>query len=164
MVHHIYGRNKSPLTIEERFLQYVNKTENCWEWTGYIRSDGYANFRPTTTTTTQLAHRVAYKLWNGDIPNKKLVRHKCDNRKCVNPNHLELGTQQDNMNDMVERGRYCDGIGMLNNNAKLTDNDIREIRVLLELGLLQKDIAKHYNVKQHCISCIKTNKKWTHVI
>jgi hypothetical protein len=163
MVHHIHGRNKSPLTIEERFLQYVNKTETCWLWTGYIRSDGYANFRPTSATT-QLAHRVAYKLWNGDIPKKKLVRHKCDNPKCVNPNHLELGTQQDNMNDMVERGRYRNGIGMLNNNVKLTDYDIKEFRVFLELGLLQKDIEIHYNVKQGCISCIKTNKKWTHVI
>jgi hypothetical protein len=155
MVHHRYGRNKCPLTLEQRFLQYVNKTETCWLWTGYIRQDGYANFRPISTSTTQLAHRVAYELWNGVIPDGSVARHKCDVRNCVNPEHLELGTHTDNMRDMFERNRQANVVGVNNPRAKLTEENVREIRVLLDKGLFQQEIACMFGVTQTAISRIK---------
>jgi hypothetical protein len=100
------------------------------------------------------AHRVAYELWKGPIPSGLLVRHKCDNRGCVNPDHLETGTQQDNMNDMLERNRqYC----------KLTEDDVIEIRVLLGFGVRQVQLAEQFGVSQYIISRINTGRIWKHV-
>ena len=146
--------------MEQRYIKFIDKTETCWNWKGYIRRDGYANFK-INPTTSQLAHRIAYELWVGEIPNDLLVRHKCDNRKCVNPEHLELGTQTDNMRDMVARGRRPHTIGTQNPNSKLTEDDVKEIRVLLDFGFLQKEIAEMYGVSQTRISVIKLNKHWS---
>ncbi len=146
--------------MEDRFTKFIDKTETCWNWNGYIRRDGYANFK-INPTTSELAHRVAYKLWVGEISNDLRVRHKCDNRKCVNPIHLELGTQTDNMRDMVARGRRPHTNGIKNPNSKLTKDDVNEIEILLGFGFLQKEIAKMYKVSQNTISVVKLNKHWS---
>lgn len=86
-----------------RFWIKVNQTVTCWEWDGYKNKDGYGVFK--VAQKTMLAHRVAYQIVNGVIPDNLLVLHQCDNPCCVNPTHLVTGTQDDNMKDMAKKGR-----------------------------------------------------------
>jgi len=91
------------LTPEMRFWQKVEKTDGCWFWLGGKNSDGYGSFNIGTHGTG--AHRIAYTLEVGNIPRGISVLHSCDNRACVRPDHLFLGTQLDNVTDMMEKGR-----------------------------------------------------------
>jgi hypothetical protein len=86
---------------KERFFKFVEKNKSCWNWKGRI-SKGYGIFNHSKLIT---AHRFSYILHNGNIPDKKIICHTCDNPKCVNPKHLYAGTHKDNTNDMLERGR-----------------------------------------------------------
>lgn len=90
-------------TLEDRFWSKVNKTPFCWEWTASL-SHGYGQFMMPNRKLNR-AHRVAWILVFGSIPLGLHVLHKCDNRKCVNPNHLFLGTNQDNIIDRVSKNR-----------------------------------------------------------
>ncbi|WP_165365573.1 HNH endonuclease [Bacillus albus] len=105
--------------------------------------------------------RFIYKECFGEIPDDLMVRHKCDNPKCINPEHLELGTQQDNVNDMVERGRNAKG--ERNGSAKLSNSDIRQIKDLLSKNYTCAEISRMYGVARPSISSIKLNKTWRHV-
>jgi len=161
--------------MEARFLKYVNKIEGgCWEWTAAKSKRGYGMFGVNIRTVT--AHRVSYELWKGPIPSGLLVRHKCDNRGCVNPDHLETGTSQDNSTDMVERGRSLKGDknpsrlhpervarGEQIGNAKLTYDDVVEIKVLLGFGVSGAQLAKQFGVRTSQISRINTGQRWSHV-
>ena len=89
------------MNVKERFWKKVNKTETCWLWTAATRA-GYGAFK--IGKKIEGAHRVAYKLFNGDIGDK-LVCHSCDNKLCVNPEHLFIGTYSDNLNDSYDKGR-----------------------------------------------------------
>lgn len=93
------------MSIHQKFWNKVERNEitECLEWTGRISKDGYGCFVSKKKYYT--AHRVAYQICIGDIPRGLFICHKCDNRKCVNPLHLFIGTHQDNMNDMVRKGR-----------------------------------------------------------
>lgn len=77
--------------------------DDCWNWTGQVSSDGYGKI--TRANRSVRAHRLAYEVWNGPIPEGLLVRHTCDNTLCINPQHLLTGTPKDNTRDMIERGR-----------------------------------------------------------
>ena len=92
------------LTDLDKFMRKVVVAGNgCWEWNGYINDSGYGRYRLKNKKT--LAHRAAWLLLRGPIPNDLLVLHHCDNPKCVNPDHLYLGTNGDNMRDCARRGR-----------------------------------------------------------
>jgi hypothetical protein len=110
----------------------------------------------------RIASRVAYNLQVGDIPEGQVVRHKCDNPSCVNPDHLELGTQKDNVRDMMERGRgnWRAPNGEDRHNAILTEDQVRYIRTSDERG---KDLAERYGVKQVTISAIRHGRIWKHI-
>jgi hypothetical protein len=92
--------------MEERFWAMVNKTEGCWEWTGSTNSRGYGLIRAPRRGPLLFAHRYSAMLVHGMLSRKELVLHHCDNRKCINPEHLYIGTPQQNMDDMHSRGRW----------------------------------------------------------
>lgn len=94
------------LTVEERFWQRVALTDECWPWLGAKNKNGYGTFSPTKELSKTLAHRFAWELYRGPIPEGMLVCHTCDNPECTNPKHLFLGTPQDNMDDKVRKGRW----------------------------------------------------------
>lgn len=99
------GSPQEMFVILKRFSQKynVNRVSKCWEWDSGIAPNGYGQF--SINKSKKIAHRVSYILFKSDIPKGMFVCHKCDNRQCVNHDHLFLGTNIDNMNDMKEKGR-----------------------------------------------------------
>jgi hypothetical protein len=157
--------SKKATDFVPRFWNKVNigdKTE-CWDWTAFIGWDGYGYFRPQHICKTQKAHRISYELTFGKIPDKICVLHRCDNRKCVNPNHLFLGTKQDNTSDMRNKGRGWNPVGVEVKCAKLDENKVRVIRDLFRDGKYQTEIAKLFGVDSSTISTIVNRKSWKHV-
>lgn len=107
------------------------------------------------------AHRVSYEVNNGRIPDGQMVRHTCDNPPCINPAHLVLGTNDQNMADMVERGRSL--VGQKQPNAKLTDDQALEIIARLREGEMQSALAREFGVSHTTIYSIAANKGWKHL-
>lgn len=140
-------------SLEERFRSKIRKdnTSECILWTAAIDAYGYGAINGKGKMLK--AHRVAWELAYGPIPEGLCVLHKCDVRNCVNVEHLFIGTDGDNVRDMLAKGR---AVG----NKKLSKNDIINIRAD---NRYQKDIAHDYNVTQALISCIKTNKIWKYI-
>jgi HNH endonuclease len=111
------------------------------------------------------AHVVSYEIHNGPVPPNKMVLHTCDNPWCVNPAHLFLGTQRENVQDMIAKVRSTIGsfVGEKNGQATLTEVDVLEIKSLLEDGLAQREIAAAYGIDQSTVSNIKTGKRWSYL-
>lgn len=105
-----------------------------------------------------MVHRLAYELWIGPILEGRVVRHKCDNPPCINPDHLLEGLQSDNVNDMIERNRNADFSGDKNPRAKLSWDEIREIRS--RQGVSQSKLAEEFGVVQSVIGGIRSGKLW----
>ena len=98
-----------PADVAKRFWKKVQKTGECWEWTGVQNGRGYGVFYYDRSNRVAKAHRVSYMWANGikDMPSDTHVMHSCDNRCCVNPAHLSAGSHTDNMRDMASKGRVC---------------------------------------------------------
>jgi hypothetical protein len=149
-----------------RFWSKARQADNgCWEWLAYKNADGYGavgNFRHPGSSR---AHRVAWRLARGRIADGLHVLHKCDNRACVNPDHLYLGTHRDNMRDRAERGRSRGGKlpGELAPHAKLKETDAITIRALVGAGYLQKDCAVLWGVTKATVNDLVLRKTWRHV-
>lgn len=146
------------LTIEERFWGKVQKSEGCWTWNGGRDAQGYGAFK---ATRMEKAHRYSWELHFGKIENGLLVLHRCDNPPCVRPDHLFLGTHNENMADMVAKGR--NRRGERQHMAKLTARDVREIRVAIEQGETHEAIAARYGVCRANVSQIACGNIWKHV-
>ena len=117
--------------ISERFFDYVNKSDGCWEWIGGKNDLGYGRFR--VGYETRQAHRVSWVLHIGKIPRNLFVLHRCDNPSCVNPDHLFLGTAQHNSDDKFQKGRDRVHIGSEKRLSKLHENDIPTIRSMVKI-------------------------------
>lgn len=150
-------------TPTERFWAKVDIKSNneCWNWTGIRRKGGYNQIRINKKNI--LTHRFSWELHFSKIPDESFVLHKCNNPSCVNPNHLKLGTHEDNMKYMIECNRQARCCGENNGNSKLTINQVKKIRIL-KGKFTQKQIAKIFDVKYQTISDIHRNKIWRHVI
>lgn len=155
-------QNRIRLTqVESHFWESVErKGENdCWNWIGKSIVDGYGTL--TTRGKYVRAHRFAWEITNGPIPKGMQVCHRCDNRLCVNPKHLFLGTAVDNQHDKVVKKRQARG--ERSGNAKLTNDEVREIRSLFSIGKSQSQIARDFNVTVQSIHAIVHHKTWKHI-
>lgn len=152
-------------TAEERFFRKVNKTDTCWLWIGAmvpgLAKGGYGCFN--FNQKIQRAHRVSWQIHHGPIPEGMQVLHHCDVRHCVRPDHLFLGTHDNNMKDMARKGRARGSgpPGELAGPAKLKAVQVLEIRKLAKTtGLTQDEIANRFGVTQGAIHCILSGKTW----
>jgi hypothetical protein len=147
-------------SILERFMAKVEKTEGCWNWTASLDKCGYGRFNINGKILK--AHRVAYTLFIGDVPEGRCVCHTCDHPGCVNPEHLWLGTVLENMQDRDRKGRAVHPIskGEANGNAKLSQDDIVKIREMRSYGYLQREIAQSFGVSLAQISRIILGQRW----
>lgn len=134
----------------QRFESKINKTDDCWLWTDYLDKYGYGQI--TIKGKTLTAHRFSYLLNGGVIPEGHVVRHKCKTKNCVNPQHLESGTQIDN-----ERDKIRDGTSNRGRTQKLTETHVREIRLSNKTCI---ELGKIYNVSFQTISDIKRRLRW----
>jgi len=153
------------IQTENRFYKHVDVSndEECWEWLASKDKDGYGRFFLEGKNVS--AHRYSYKLVNGIIGEGLCICHKCDNPKCVNPNHLFLGTHTDNMKDKVKKGRARGNhIGELNTSAKLTSEKVLEIRQKYSTNnYTQQKLADIYKISNSQISKIISKKFWKHI-
>jgi len=151
-------------SIKNRFYSKVllPNDNGCMEWIGcFYDKKAYGAF--SINRKNNLSHRYSYKLHFGKIPKNLWVLHKCDNKKCVAPEHLFLGTPKDNTQDMIQKGRKWDLKGEKSGTAKLTDKDVYEIKDKLSKKIHQEVISKEYGVSQYAISKIKRGKTWIHL-
>lgn len=140
-------------SLSQRFFKRVNKTDGCWIWSGVKFSNGYGRFCLSGKQRHYLAHRYSYEIHNGPIPEGLCVLHRCDVRNCVNPKHLWIGTQKDNAQDMVVKGRAYVG------SRKLFKEDVIKIRTLAEHNT-QQALANLFNVSASNIGMILRNITW----
>lgn len=156
--------------LQERFWENVDKSEGCWDWTGY-KSHGYGRITvgPRRNQKTWSAHRLSWTLAFGEIPLGMVVCHRCDNPSCVRPDHLFIGTQQDNIRDMVAKGRHAIGPrrayarGANVYGAKLSDDEVREVRQLASLGWKKGRIAELFCISETQVYNIIGRRTWSHV-
>lgn len=143
----------------ERFSKRISKSEDgCWLWLGVKLPRGYGRF--WFGGGKMYAHRAAWILANGAIPDGLQVLHRCDNPPCVRPEHLFLGTASDNMRDAALKLRTC---GEKNAYATLTEQTVRAIRLRCASGERQEDVAKAFSTTQSQVSRIVLRKRWKHV-
>lgn len=155
------GSLKDPFIVQ-RFLSNCDHGDlkKCWEWSGMMNTNGYGRF--SYKDNHSLAHRISFEMFVHEIPSGMMVCHKCDNRKCVNPMHLWIGTQSENLKDASRKGRmvYPDTTGDKNGNSKMTWDKVREIRRLYKSGVKKYLIASSFGVSPSTIGNITNNQTW----
>lgn len=168
-----------PIQIEltqkdvERFWEKVDKTQACWNWTASTDRKGYGQimFHRAGKHHLRRAHRVAYEMLYGPLPDLPgvhgaCVLHRCDNPKCVNPEHLFVGTSDDNVKDMDAKGRRKVGVrfGSDHPRSVLDEDKVREIaRLHYDEGISQKSLATMFGVCHSTINHIFTGRLWAHL-
>lgn len=145
----------------DRFWRKVDQTNanGCWQWTGCKMSSGYGNL--LFNGKNCLAHRASYQLNIGPIPPTLEVCHRCDNRLCVNPAHLFVGTHHENEIDKMNKGRTTRG--ELDGMAKLTTQDVLEMAKMYDEGMSNREIARAKNVQPQRVSAIFGGRSWKHL-
>jgi hypothetical protein len=147
----------------EKEVRYSVNENGCWICTSHIPcDDGYINKRTEDGGTDKL-HRIFYRKHKGEIPNHLILRHTCDVRNCINPDHLIPGTHQDNSNDMVERNRQHKAFGEDSSYHKLTNEDVIFIRT--QKGKMRAlHLSQKFNVDLKTIYNVWSGKSWKHLL
>ena len=149
--------------IEERIWPRTNRTGECWEWQGARTKAGYGMIKLGPRLSPNLyVHRLVFEAFNGSIPEGAYICHRCDNPRCCRPEHLFLGDARINNRDAASKGRTKGPHlpGAANPSAKLTADNVAEIRDLLRDGLRGVDLAKRFGVTKTTISSIKNRHTW----
>jgi hypothetical protein len=159
--------NIKPLNVRLWKKVDIRDEDECWLWRGAINKNGYGVIGLGRAGSGNITvHRAAYIITFGGIPKDMFVCHNCpngDTRSCCNPKHLFLGTPQDNMNDMIKKGRALHPKGSELPFSKLSESDVVEIFQQLKQGQAEQSIATERNVSVGCIRSIKKGKAWRHV-
>ena len=140
----------------QNFWSRVKRGQRCWVWSGPVNAGGYGQL--TVNGVNYISSRVAYELHFQKSPGDLFVCHRCDKRNCCRPEHLFLGTNMDNVTDMIQKGRTCKGSDRPN--SKLTAHQVRVIR---SLSWTQKKIAARFGISQSHVSGIKSGTYWSHL-
>ncbi len=151
-------------TAAERFYAKISKTPNetgCLDWTACLTKQGYGHFRFGAKDV--YAHRLAWELANGPIPDGLCVLHRCDRPSCCRVEHLFLGTMTDNMRDRDDKGRHVSVRGERNFYARITEQDVLAIRSDLYSGWRRIDIARHFGITVTQVGRILRREQWTHI-
>jgi hypothetical protein len=142
-----------------RDIEYTIDEKGCHICVSHSpESDGY--FSIGRNGKRMKMHRYIYEINNSDIPSELVVRHTCDNKSCINPEHLILGTQLDNINDRVERNRSAKQKGELNGMSKINEEDVLKI---FKDTRNNDEIAKDFNISKNHVSNIKNGRRWSHI-
>lgn len=149
----------------KKFFERIEKRPNgCWIWIGSLDTKHYGRIKHLGKSTK--AHRVAWQIYRGEIPNEMAVCHNCpngDNPSCVNPSHLFLGTRAENTKDAMIKGSLCHGSKC--HKAKLNENDVALIRTMFRTNTATRiELAKRFGVSAVSISYIINGKTWKHVM
>lgn len=142
----------------ERFWEKVDRTGDCWEWQSTINRGGYGQFTASGDGQKIAAHRMAWELTHGVIPEGAMVCHRCDNPRCCNPDHLFLGTARTNLEDMVRKGRSLKG--HRNPQCKLTPEQVQEIRDNPQISLRQ--FAQRFGVAKSTVARSRRGETFAH--
>lgn len=154
---------------------YHEPNSGCWLWGGTLTAEGYG-LHGRGESAPRIAHRLSYAIHKGPIQHDAVVRHRCDVRACVNPDHLDTGTQADNMRDAVERGRTCRGDehralhpyerrarGEAQGAARLTDDAVMLMRRAYAEGMSNAAVAAVFGVNKATARRAITGESWTHL-
>lgn len=160
------------MTIFKRFAKHTryNPENGCWEWTGALRSKNSEYGAINIGGRIKLAHRVSYELYKGEIPKGMSVCHKCDNPKCVNPDHLFIGTHSDNMMDAYQKGRLDvpEGVkfkkGNMPANATITKEQAVQVKLAIKGGMGNKEISETLGIKYGTIVDIRRGKSFKNIL
>lgn len=155
-----------PVPLEPKFRASFapDPVRKCWLWMKAVNRRGYGVIR--VNGRSELAHRFSYRKYNGEIPDGLNILHSCDRPCCVNPDHLVVGTQADNMADMRAKGRagYAAPLtGSDHPNHKLEASDILQIRALAASKVAMAAIARRYHVNHSTVERIVKRKSWKHI-
>lgn len=148
------------LPLSDRLWSKISmkQLDGCWEWQASRKGKRYGQIQVDGTPVG--AHRIAYQLVKGEIPEGLVVRHRCDNPFCCNPDHLEIGTYQDNTNDMIARQRQKKARGEESGTSKLTEDQVIEIRNSDES---LRVLADRFGVSESSVGEARRGKTWTHL-
>lgn len=158
-------QNKPAFTPKDKFWGRVQKTKTCWLWKAGKTGSGYGMVFSRRHGRQVKAHRLSFEIHNGAIPDGMAVCHKCDNRACVRPSHLFLGTQLDNMRDMYSKGRngYTGHVGEKHSLAIFTEGIVLEIRKLRDLGWKLEQLRSKFGGSKSAIQHITSRYNWKHI-
>ena len=168
MTRNVYGRDRDEWCMKDNqgrvrrdcyfwdSVKVVGNPGGCWLWLG-ATSRGYGRWRRFRV------HRFVYSMMVGKIPNGMYVCHSCDVKNCVNPRHLFLGTQKDNMADMVRKGRRAPTKGEMNPRARLTESEVSDIRFALDNGVTCSELHRWSGIPRGTLEHIYYGRSWAHV-